>query len=372
MITVKFRDAKNILSQRISANRSITPEGYLLCDGVILSYAGSFDYLPSEVGIASPSGVVKVERTEEEIFKPEAIASFNGKPIVIGHEEGFATPENWKDRAVGTVQNARREVRDGVPCLVADLLITDAEAIEKVQSGELPEVSCGYSAEITEDSPAHGFQTGFVGNHVALVKEARLGKMCHIGDSKMDFKSAIRKAFADGDSEAMENILSELNEEPAAPEAATPAPATEPEAEQDSDPMADIVARLAKLEEMLAKLLPAEDEAPATEADPEMLPPEEVFDGAEELDPEFKKPTAECNDSAIDAIKRKALKAAGVTKFGDVNSFSRQSLDIAFRAAVAEHRNAKNPTIKTQVGDSSAVSKIQMMQAAADKFWKNL
>lgn len=361
----RLGDAKNIFSQKISENRSLTPEGYLLCDGVILSYAGDFDYLPEEVGIDSPSGVVKVERTEEEIFKPEAIASFNGKPVVIGHDDGFATPDNWKNRAVGTVQNARREVRDGIPCLVADLLITDAEAIKKVQSGELPEVSCGYSAEITEDSPAHGFQSGFIGNHVALVREARLGKMCQIGDSAMDFKSAIRKAFNDGDGEQLETLLNNLNEEPAAP-AAEPAP--EPAPKQDSDPMAEIVARLAKLEEMLAKLIPAEE--PAVDEEPELMAAEEVFDGAEELDPDFKKP-AECKD--FDSVKRKALKAAGVTRFGDVARLNRQALDVAFRAAVAEHRSAKNPTIQAvKVSDSSSVSKIQLMQSAADKFWKNV
>ena len=94
-------------SSTLSEHRSLTPEGYLLIKDVPISRVGTFFYRPDECGIDAQSGVVGLSRNEAALFDPETIASFNGKPVVLGHEAGFADPANWKDRAVGVVANCR-------------------------------------------------------------------------------------------------------------------------------------------------------------------------------------------------------------------------------------------------------------------------
>jgi len=65
--------------------------------------------------------------------------------------------------------------------LMADLLITDSEAIFAIKQG-LREVSLGYDAQYVEDAPGRGHQTSIIGNHVALVPMGRCGPQCAIKD----------------------------------------------------------------------------------------------------------------------------------------------------------------------------------------------
>lgn len=64
-----------------------TPEGYLE-DTPILTSTGIFEY-------TNPDGSIRRElRLPEEVFKPESLASYCGKPICITHDAGLITKDN--------------------------------------------------------------------------------------------------------------------------------------------------------------------------------------------------------------------------------------------------------------------------------------
>lgn len=174
---------------RLSEHISETPEGFLVCPGVAIARTGSQRYMPDEVpedlaeGMAADAEVL-VHRPESEVFAPRTLASFEGKPLTIDHPDEDVTPENWKELAVGHIQNVRRGSPDKgqQPDLVyADIVITRADAIEAVQNG-LRELSCGYDAEYEAIRPGVGRQIHITGNHVALVEHGRAGACCRIND----------------------------------------------------------------------------------------------------------------------------------------------------------------------------------------------
>lgn len=168
------------LSERISE----TPEGFLICESVAITRTGDLLYAQGETPVAPKDGVnyVVISRTSDDIHDEATIASFEGKPVTINHPDDFVTPDNWRELAVGVVQNVRPGTGDDADKLLADLLITDREAIFAVKSKRLREVSCGYEAEYVEDGPGRGRQENILGNHVALVAAGRCGSECAIFD----------------------------------------------------------------------------------------------------------------------------------------------------------------------------------------------
>ena len=73
-----------------------TPEGYLM-DRPILTSTGIFEY-------TNPDGSVRRElRLPEEVFKPESLASYCGKPICITHDAGLITKDNVQKHQIGTI-----------------------------------------------------------------------------------------------------------------------------------------------------------------------------------------------------------------------------------------------------------------------------
>jgi hypothetical protein len=194
---------KYFVKYKISENISETPEGFLVCIGVPIARTGEMVYGPGETPI-SDSKKVTIYRDEKEVFNPKTMASFEGKAITIKHPEEFVNPENWKELAVGVMQNVRRGKGDQGDDLIADLLVTDKMAIELVKNG-LREVSCGYEAEYEQtdedEKLDRGRQKNIVGNHLALVHQGRAGSGYaindHKGDKEMKFKDKIRKLLED-------------------------------------------------------------------------------------------------------------------------------------------------------------------------------
>ena len=168
--------------EKIGPKRALTPEGFLLCSEVPIARTGEMLYGPGETPISvGPGGVARVQREEVEVFRPEFIASFMGKPVVDDHPPRDVNPNSWRQYARGVVINPRRGTGDLDQFLIADLLICDAQAILDVNDGKV-QVSCGYEAEYEETGPGEGRQTNMIGNHVALVDAARCGSRCSIGD----------------------------------------------------------------------------------------------------------------------------------------------------------------------------------------------
>lgn len=168
----------------ISKNKSLTPEGFLICKNVAISRIGDQTYYEGEVPItADGNGAIIITRDAEEVFNAEAIASFEGKPITMHHPEDAVTPDNWAELSKGHAQNVRRGSGLESDSLYADLLIMEKQTIDDVMTGKIKEISCGYDADYTETGAGKGKQTNIRGNHIALVDHGRCGMSCMIHDA---------------------------------------------------------------------------------------------------------------------------------------------------------------------------------------------
>lgn len=180
--------ARYLITSELGPQRHVTPEGFLICTGVPIARTGEYEYYANEgmsPGIEpGPDGTIISRREEAEVFAPAALASFEGKPVTLGHPPvDEVTPDDWRQYAVGHVTNVRRGEGDDADKVIADLVISDATAIDAINSG-LREVSCGYDVTVEQVEPGVERQTHIRGNHVALVDAGRAGPECAIRDSK--------------------------------------------------------------------------------------------------------------------------------------------------------------------------------------------
>lgn len=151
---------------------------------------GVYRYTGSEVDPENKHGLrdkasVNVLRDDSVVFDKKAVSSFIGKPITDDHPSEAVTAANWRDHARGTVMGA---MKDG-EYLAFDLLVTDAEAIGKIDGGKR-ELSNGYAADLefgqftaADGTICDARQASIIGNHVALVRAGRAGSTCRIGDA---------------------------------------------------------------------------------------------------------------------------------------------------------------------------------------------
>lgn len=308
---------------KISERISETPEGFLVCEGVAITRAGDLMYSPSETPVTPGNGHTIISRTVEDIHDPATIASFEGKPVTINHPDDFVTPENWRELAVGVVQNVRPGEGEDEDKLLADLLITDFEAINAVKSKRLREVSCGYEAEYVEEAPGKGRQENIIGNHVALVAAGRCGSECAIFDHApkkeiipMTMKQKIMGLFGKALDEAMPDETPPAADEVPTDVGAALAAEVPAEGGDQEVPSAGSEDPVAKLSEEVAKL--SEEVATLKMALAKLMGIEEQEHGQEiaELD----KSADMCKDA--DTIARAEILAPGIAKTADVKAKS--------------------------------------------------
>ena len=170
--------------ERLGAKRSRTPEGFLLCEDVPIMRTGDMVYGPNETPVkpSQETGLARITRDAATLFDPVAIASFNGKPLVNNHPQDDVCPKTWRKVSIGVTLHPRQGTGDHADLLVADLLVTDDQAITDVLAGKR-EVSAGYDASYEQTGDGQGVQTQIIGNHVALVARGRCGPRCAIGDN---------------------------------------------------------------------------------------------------------------------------------------------------------------------------------------------
>lgn len=172
-------------TQKLGPKRSLTPEGFLLCEDVPVARTGEMIYGPGEVPVEpGPDGLIRISRTPDEVFRPETLASCIGKPVTLDHPDDFVTPANFAALGKGSMLNLRRGTGIEDDLLIADLLVTDQAAIDAIQADGIEEVSLGYEADYEQVSPGRGVQRNIVVNHVALVERGRCGPRCAIGDKE--------------------------------------------------------------------------------------------------------------------------------------------------------------------------------------------
>ena len=177
------------------AHSQIDVNGFKVIEAMPISKVGVFPYLGRQIDFDGSLGLVPdriywVFRSPEELFDPEAIRSFNGKPFIDEHEmlgEGF-TPVDQRP-ADGTIYNVRPS-RDMPDYLIADCNVFTDKMIRKIADGKR-ELSLGYRCHYeprhgTYDGKEYDFvQTDLRGNHIALVKHGRCGSSVCVCDGAL-------------------------------------------------------------------------------------------------------------------------------------------------------------------------------------------
>ena len=179
MLTLKIQD-------KATSKRSKDANGFLIIKDNPIAKAGVFDYLLSELKAdinANDDRVVKVYRPFDELERIKD--SFANKPIKMNHH-WVGDETNTADGAIGSIIKA--DEANGY--LRADLIIYNPELIEKIENGELIELSPAHTGEeIDEQGRFNGEAYEFkqkLGevNHLAVVETGRSGKDLKIYDSK--------------------------------------------------------------------------------------------------------------------------------------------------------------------------------------------
>lgn len=180
---MKFTDKLSI----DSGPGQIDDSGFLRLNRVKFGRIGIQQYLgrelPSELGFGDDE-VVNVFRPPEEVFSADSMITLEGVPVVA-EDHDWRTPDD--SAGVGSVSGS--PMADG-EVIVGKLLITDKQAIEKVRTKKLVDISLGYQAKVVKKSGQyHGqdyqaVQTEIRYNHVAMLApgKGRAGTSIKIED----------------------------------------------------------------------------------------------------------------------------------------------------------------------------------------------
>lgn len=127
--------------------------------------------------------VVRELRHPDHVFRADSLATLRDAPVTVGHPgEGqtWVSPENAHQHEVGVVRAATREGE----FVSATVNVRRADAIKRIDSKDLVEVSAAYDCDIDptpgvyNGEPYDGVQTDITYNHVALlaVGKGRAGR----------------------------------------------------------------------------------------------------------------------------------------------------------------------------------------------------
>src|SRR5271166_1993771 len=130
----------------------------------------------SRVGVFKYQNADGSERRElrlpTEVFAKKALDSFAHATLTVEHPPKLVDPASWKQVTVGHVGPTVE--RDG-KYVSAELFIQDGPTIERINKGELRELSCGYQCRLDMTPGTHpefgdydAKQIDIIGNHVAI------------------------------------------------------------------------------------------------------------------------------------------------------------------------------------------------------------
>lgn len=154
-----------------------------------ISKVGVFPYLGSSIGAPDPNKIYYVRRSEEALSSPEAIESFKLLPWIDDHTmlgdkcDGFTPAE---EKGIQGVTGEDVYFKDGT--LYSNLKLFSQSQADLVESGK-KELSLGYGCEYVKKSGVYmgkKFEYDQInprGNHIASVKEGRMGAQVAVLDS---------------------------------------------------------------------------------------------------------------------------------------------------------------------------------------------
>ena len=158
----------------------ITKEG-------VFPYSGSQIDFDGSLGL-EPNKEYSVYRPAEELIKDEAVASFNGDPMIDEHEMVGDGYTKYDARPAGGVMLNVRPDESGTG-LVSDLKIYSESVKDSIEGGKKA-LSLGYRCRYEQRRGVFGgstydfIQRDINGNHIALVDRGRMGSDVRVYDSK--------------------------------------------------------------------------------------------------------------------------------------------------------------------------------------------
>lgn len=169
----------------ITGKTFFTSEGYFR-DSPILTSTGIFEY-------TNPDGSIRRElRLPNDVFDPESLSSYQGKPIIITHDAGLIDKSNVEQEQIGTILTKGYEDGDDVR---ADIVIHNTDAMK---SSHLRELSVGYNLDL-EEKPGtwngqhyDAIQRNIRVNHLALVRKARAGDRARLNLDGRDSTTTLK------------------------------------------------------------------------------------------------------------------------------------------------------------------------------------
>lgn len=169
---------KYLIAEKISPHRSIDSSGNLICTDAICSRTGEQIYAKNEIyenyDKPDANDEVSVFRPKEEVFDERAMASFENVPVVIDHPDEDVNTENRNNYQVGYMRDVHQGKDGDEDVMLATLVITDQDTIDKVQDGTYKYLSCGYDCIFCEED-GKIVQRKLRGNHIAICGKPRAG-----------------------------------------------------------------------------------------------------------------------------------------------------------------------------------------------------
>lgn len=148
-----------------------TPEGYII-DTPIIARTGIQWYKRDGKYVAE-------YRPASEVFSPQSLASFVGRPLTIDHPSFMVRSDNVRNVVVGAILG--EPWRDGEN-LRASVVVHDKLAVDLIERGLKAELSVGYTVETeqvagTTPEGAHydAVQRNIRCNHLSIVTRGRAG-----------------------------------------------------------------------------------------------------------------------------------------------------------------------------------------------------
>lgn len=194
---------KILIKEQLSSHKYKDSHGYLICTDCIMNRTGKQTYTRDECFGDGDNSEIEVDREAKDVFDEKTLASGENIPITIEHPSVNVDPDNYNSLAVGHMRDIHKGMYQGTPVTYGTAVITDSDAIEKVESGELVNLSCGYDCDICDDD--HPKQTNIRLNHIALCQVPRAG-ITKIQDSK----KVLNKSVKDDNLSQVSNMVAKL------------------------------------------------------------------------------------------------------------------------------------------------------------------
>ena len=183
-------------------NWRIDTDGILRVTARVLA-EGVFPYLPDE----SPDGAKETatgvvgQYIPASEFTPDALASLEGKPVIINDHVWRDAENTMHDGLTVGAVAGKPKVEDGF--VICDFVISDADTIEAIKAGKLIEVSAAYDGDgIVEDGTFEGTpygarQSNLRFNHVLLLPDGggRCGHEVRIVNQKQAKENTMPKVI---------------------------------------------------------------------------------------------------------------------------------------------------------------------------------